>query len=89
MFYQGYDTDDLTDRQNFIFRTMLADQNVKDTLIPYSFISNCVKQNISLDRYDNYVGDCEIIYKWYEKDKGSPDNKYVKYVKMLEAAKRA
>ena len=87
MFYQGYDTDDLTDRQNFIFRTMLADPNVKNTLIPYNFISNCVTQNINLGSYYNYEGDCEIIYKWYEKDKGKPNNKYVKYVKMLEAAK--
>lgn len=56
MIVQGYDTDDLTDRQNYVFN-----QLGRTTFIALSFLSYCVMRNNSLGLFDNYEGDCDYL----------------------------
>lgn len=56
MIIGGYDTDDLTDRQNHYFHKL-----GRTSMTAYNFIAHCVKQNISLGMYDNYPGDCDWL----------------------------
>ncbi|WP_270466997.1 hypothetical protein [Butyribacter intestini] len=55
MMFAGYDTDDLTDRQNYIFH------KINGTLSKINFIAACVRNNISLNQFDNYYGDCDFL----------------------------
>ena len=55
----GYDTDDLTDRQNHYFWKLGRGQ----TGASLDFLEHCVKKNINLGCYDNYPGDCDRLLK--------------------------
>ena len=65
--HSGYDTDDLTDRQNHYFH--ILNNHVKGegiNMFAYSFLSYCVQQNHSLDLFDNYEGDCDYLIRYRE-----------------------
>lgn len=51
---QGYDTDDLTQRQYRILKKQNAPFASK-------FIAYSVLQNYSLNKFDNYIGDCDFL----------------------------
>ena len=55
MIFAGYDTDNLTDRQNYVFH------KIKGTLSKINFIATCVRNNISLNQFNNYYGDCDFL----------------------------
>ena len=55
MIFAGYDTDDLTDRQNYVFH------KINGTLSKINFIASCVRNNISLNLFNNYYGDCDFL----------------------------
>lgn len=56
MIISGYDTDDLTDRQNHYFYKLK-----RTTPIALSFLKACVNKNFRLQRWDNYEGDCDWL----------------------------
>lgn len=60
MFYAGYDTDDLTDRQNHIFHK-LNGSNGGVIITALNFLSYSVRKNHSLRLFDNYYGDCDYL----------------------------
>lgn len=64
MMFAGYDTDDLADRQNYIFH------KINGTLSKINFIATCVRNNISLNQFDNYYGDCDFLTDRQLKDLG-------------------
>lgn len=55
MMFAGYDTDDLTDRQNYIFH------KINGALSKINFIATCIRNNMSLNQFDNYYGDCDFL----------------------------
>ena len=60
--YSGYDTDDLTDRQNHYFN--ILNKQAKGggiTMFALSFLKHCVRQNYSSSQFDNYEGDCDYL----------------------------
>lgn len=54
---QGYDTDDLTQRQYHIY-CILKKHNAA---FASKFIAYSVQQNYSLNKFDNYTGDCDFL----------------------------
>lgn len=65
--YSGYDTDDLTDRQNHYFN--ILNKHVKGkgiTMFALSFLKHCVQQNHSYGQFDNYEGDCDYLIRHRE-----------------------
>lgn len=56
----GYDTDDLTDRQNYIFHKMKKNRD-GIPLIAVDFVRYSVRKNFRLQKFDNYEGDCDFL----------------------------
>ena len=54
MVHCGWDTDDLTDRQNYIFHKLNRNSTVGISLLALNFLSHCVKKNFGLKQFDNY-----------------------------------
>lgn len=61
MIYSGWDTDDLTDRQNYIFHKLNSSSSVGISMLALNFLSYCVKKNFGLKQFDNYEGDCDYL----------------------------
>ena len=59
--HNGYDTDDLTDRQNHYFHVLNKGCSHGINAFALSFLSHCVKKNFSLNQFDNYDGDCDYL----------------------------
>lgn len=55
MYVNGYDTDDLTQRQYYYY-VKLRKKSPVSALV---FLKQCVRNNISLGMYENYYGDCD------------------------------
>lgn len=58
MFYHGFDTDDLTDRQNYVFNKLR-----RKSLVALGFIEYCIWMNKSSGQFNNYDGDCDYLNK--------------------------
>ena len=58
MVYAGYDTDDLTQRQYHYFCKLYQNANI----LALNFLRNCVSQNYSLGKFDNYSMDCDYLF---------------------------
>ena len=65
MLMGGYDTDDLTDRQNFVFHK-LRRKGDGTTLVAMSFLKSSVEKNFRLQKFDNYDGDCSFLDRFTE-----------------------
>ena len=66
--HSGYDTDDLTDRQNHYFHILnnhVTGEGIN--MFAYGFLRYCVKQNYNLDLFDNYEGDCDYLIRHRER----------------------
>ena len=65
MIYHGYDTDELTNRQNYVFRKLLELEKagVKGVGSPLRFIIFSIRLNYSCGCWNNYDGDCEYLEK--------------------------
>lgn len=61
-FYSGYDTDDLTQRQYHYF-CKLTNNRKEIGVYAINFLKNCVAQNYSLSKFDNYEGDCNYLIR--------------------------
>ena len=61
MLHCGWDTDDLTDRQNYIFHKLNRNSTVGISLLALNFLSYSVKKNFGLKQFDNYEGDCDYL----------------------------
>ena len=62
MLIWGYDTDDLTDRQNYVFHK-LYEGSRNNLILPKMFLVSCVSKNISYREFTNYDGDCDYLLK--------------------------
>lgn len=54
---QGYDTDDLTQRQYYVY-SILKKHNAA---LASRFIAASIRQNHSLNKFDNYTDDCDFL----------------------------
>lgn len=63
MIFGGYDTDDLTDRQNYVFRKLYNNPAAKNNLLALNFLSYSVSQNFRYGEFDNYENDCDYLLK--------------------------
>lgn len=61
MIIGGYDTDDLTDRQNHIFHKLYNNSLVKNNLLALNFLSYSVRKNFRCREFDNYEDDCDYL----------------------------
>lgn len=60
--HSGYDTDDLTNRQNHYFQFLSRNAKGNEiNMFAYSFLRHCVQKNHSLGLFDNYEGDCDWL----------------------------
>lgn len=62
MFYAGYDTDDLTDRQNYIFHKLNHNSSNGITMLALNFLRHCIRKNFSLKQFNDYDGDCDYLF---------------------------
>lgn len=62
MIFGGYDTDDLTDRQNYVFHKLYNNPAAKNNLLALEFLSYCVSKNFRYGEFDNYEGDCNYLF---------------------------
>lgn len=63
MIFGGYDTDDLTDRQNHVFRKLYNNPASKNNLLALNFLSYSVSKNFRYREFDNYENDCDYLLK--------------------------
>ena len=63
MIFGGYDTDDLTDRQNHIFRKMYNNPVSKNYLLALNFLSYSVSKNFRCKEFNNYKNDCDYLLR--------------------------
>ena len=61
MIFGGYDTDDLTDRQNHEFRKLYNNPVAKNNLLALNFLSYSVGQNFRYREFHNYENDCDYL----------------------------
>lgn len=61
MIFRGYDTDDLTDRQNHIFRKLYNNPLAENNLLALNFLSYSVRKNFRYREFDNYEDDCDYL----------------------------
>lgn len=61
MIIGGYDTDDLTDRQNHIFRKLYNNSLAKNNLLALNFLSYSIRKNYRCREFDNYEDDCDYL----------------------------
>lgn len=65
--HSGYDTDDLTDRQNHYFHILNKNSTGEGiNMFAHSFLKHCVQKNFRLRRCDNYDGDCDYLIQHRE-----------------------
>lgn len=63
MIFGGYDTDDLTDRQNYVFRKLYNNSVANNNLLALIFLSYSVSKNFRCREFDNYENDCDYLLK--------------------------
>lgn len=63
MIVGGYDTDDLTDRQNHMFRKLYNNPVANNNLLALNFLSYSVRKNFQYGEFDNYKDDCDYLLK--------------------------
>lgn len=56
-----YDTDDLTDRQNYIFHKLYNNPLANNNLLALNFLSYSVSKNFRCREFDNYKDDCDYL----------------------------
>ena len=61
MIFGGYDTDDLTERQNYVFRKLYNNPAAKNNLLALNFLSYSVSKNFIYRKFDNYEDDCGYL----------------------------
>lgn len=61
MILGGYDTDDLTDRQNHVFHKLYNNPVEKNNLLALNFLSYSVSKNFRCREFDNYEDDCDYL----------------------------
>ena len=61
MIVGGYDTDDLTDRQNHVFRKLYNNPVAKNNLLALNFLSYSVGKNFRYREFYNYENDCDYL----------------------------
>lgn len=65
--HSGYDTDDLTDRQNHYFHILNKNSTGEAiNMFAFSFLKHCVQKNFRLRCCDNYDGDCDYLIQHRE-----------------------
>lgn len=63
MIVGGYDTDDLTDRQNHVFRKLYNNPATKNNLLALNFLSYSVCKNFRYREFYNYEDDCDYLLR--------------------------
>lgn len=63
MIVGGYDTDDLTDRQNHVFRKLYNNPVANNNLLALNFLSCSVRKNFQYGEFDNYKDDCDYLLR--------------------------
>lgn len=63
MIIAGYDTDDLTDRQNHIFCKLYNNSLAENNLLALNFLSYSVRKNFRYRKFENYEDDCDYLLK--------------------------
>lgn len=61
MIIEVYDADDLTDRQNHIFRKLYNNSLAENNLLVLNFLSYSVRKNFRYRKFDNYEDDCDYL----------------------------
>lgn len=61
MIIGGYDTNDLTDRQNHIFHKLYNNSLAENNLLALNFLSYSVRKNFRYRKIDNYEDDCDYL----------------------------
>lgn len=61
MIFAGYDTDDLTDRQNYVFHKLYNNPAAKNNVLALNFLACCVRENFQFGQFNNYDGDCDYL----------------------------
>lgn len=61
MIVGGYDTDDLTDRQNYIFHKLYNNPIAKNNLLALNFLSHSISKNFLYKEFNNYENDCDYL----------------------------
>ena len=70
MIVSGYDTDDLTNRQNYYFHLLNKGCSGNEVnMFAYSFLRSCVRMNFENKQFDNYEGDCDFLFRHSEDSK--------------------
>lgn len=59
----GYDTNDLTDRQNYVFRKLYNNPVANNNLLALNFLSYSVRKNFGCREFYNYEDDCDYLLK--------------------------
>lgn len=59
----GYDTDDLTGRQNHVFRKLYNNPVTKNNLLALNFLSYSVGKNFRYREFYNYEDDCDYLLR--------------------------
>ena len=63
MIVGGYDTDDLTDRQNLVFRKLYNNSVANNNLLALNFLSYSVRKNFQYREFYNYEDDCDYLLR--------------------------
>lgn len=63
MIVGGYDTDDLTDRQNLVFRKLYNNSVANNNLLALNFLSYSVRKNFQYGEFYNYEDDCDYLLR--------------------------
>lgn len=63
MIVGGYDTDDLTDRQNLVFRKLYNNPIANNNLLALNFLSYSVRKNFQCRECYNYEDDCDYLLR--------------------------
>ena len=59
----GYNTDDLTDRQNHVFRKLYNNPVANNNPLALNFLSYSVRKNFQCREFYNYEDDCDYLLK--------------------------
>ena len=68
MIVGGYDTDDLTDRQNHVFRKLYNNPVANNNLLALNFLSYSVRKNFRCREFYNYEDDCDYLLEIKKKE---------------------
>lgn len=61
MIYSGWDTDDLTNRQHYVFCKLNNNSTSGITIAALNFLRYCIKKNHACGEFNNYEGNCDYL----------------------------